>query len=91
MIREETIKHFESLQKRYTTQHNGKHCEYVKEALEAMKKQIPQKPIGRDLWELATATGHSCPSCGNDFPIGICKPYKYCPDCGQAIKREDEI
>ena len=44
MIREETIKHFESLQKRYTTQHNGKHCEYVKEALEALRKRTPQKP-----------------------------------------------
>lgn len=36
---EEAIKHFESLQKRYTTQHNGKQCEYVKTALEAMRKE----------------------------------------------------
>ena len=39
----EAIKHFESLQKRYTTQHNGKQCEYVKIALEAMRKMSPQK------------------------------------------------
>lgn len=32
-----TIKHFESLQKRYTTQHNGKMCERVADALEALE------------------------------------------------------
>ena len=32
----ETIKHYESLQKRYTKQHNGKHCDYVKTALVAL-------------------------------------------------------
>ena len=31
-----TIKHFESLQKRYTTQHNGRMCERVADALEAL-------------------------------------------------------
>lgn len=31
-----TIKHFESLQKRYTTQHNGKMCDRVSDALEAL-------------------------------------------------------
>jgi hypothetical protein len=35
-VREKAIKHFESLQKRYTKQHNGKMCGYVKEALDAM-------------------------------------------------------
>lgn len=31
-----TIKHFEALQKRYQTQHNGKMCERVADALEAL-------------------------------------------------------
>ena len=31
-----TIKHFESLQKRYTTQHNGQMCERVADAWEAL-------------------------------------------------------
>lgn len=31
-----TIKHFESLQKRYTTQHNGQMCERVADALKAL-------------------------------------------------------
>lgn len=39
LVLKESIKHFESLQKRYTTQHNGKQCEYVKTALEAMRKE----------------------------------------------------
>lgn len=37
---EEAIKHFESLQKRYTTQHNGKQCEFVKTALNALYEQL---------------------------------------------------
>ena len=36
---EKAIKHFEALQKRYTKQHNGKMCEYVKIALDAMYKE----------------------------------------------------
>jgi len=47
---EEAIKHFESLQKRYTTQHNGKQCELVKTALEALyekkeREQTENKPL----------------------------------------------
>lgn len=39
-----TIKHFESLQKRYTTQHNGQMCERVADALEALKHfELEQK------------------------------------------------
>jgi len=33
------IEHFEHLQKRYTTQHNGKHCELVKTAIAALREQ----------------------------------------------------
>ena len=43
LVLKESIKHFESLQKRYTTQHNGKQCEYVKTALAAMRKRDAQK------------------------------------------------
>lgn len=32
-----TIKHFKSLQKRYTTEHNGQMCERVADALEALE------------------------------------------------------
>ena len=36
---ERAIKHFEGLQKRYTTQHNGKHCDLVATALDALREQ----------------------------------------------------
>lgn len=58
-------------------------------ACQALEKQIPKKPFPRDLFELGTATGHTCPTCGYDFPIGNYKPYKHCPECGQRIKRGD--
>lgn len=32
------IKHFESLQRRYTTTHNGKQCELVKTALASLRE-----------------------------------------------------
>lgn len=62
---------------------------YAELAIKALEKQIPKKPVGRDLFELGTATGHTCPTCGYDFPIGNYKPYKHCPECGQRIKRGD--
>lgn len=58
--------------------------------INALEKQIPKKLVARDLFEMSTATGHSCPSCGYDFPIGIYRLYKYCPECGQAIERATE-
>lgn len=36
---EAAIKHFESLQKRYTTQHNEKQCEHVECALMTLRKE----------------------------------------------------
>lgn len=72
---QEAIKHFESLQKRYTTQHNGKQCEYVKTALIAMRKQFPCKVKNRN--------GHygECYICGYSF----CGKLEHCPKCGQAL------
>lgn len=37
---EMAIKHFEALQKRYTREHNGKMCVYVKIALDLMYKEL---------------------------------------------------
>lgn len=34
---EKTIKHFESQQKRYKTQHDGRPCERIEDALEALR------------------------------------------------------
>lgn len=79
MIIEKAIKHFTSLQKRYTTQHNGKHCEYVKLALDAISKRVAQNPILID-------GRMRCPSCrGNVNSLNY-----YCDACGQAIKWNDK-
>lgn len=51
--------------------------------IEALEKQIQKKPIARDLWELGTAEGHSCPYCGLDIPYT--KYPKHCENCGQAL------
>ena len=42
------IKHFEALQKRYARQHNGTACEYVRLALEGLKR-MEQEPYGPDV------------------------------------------
>lgn len=46
-----TIKHFESLQKRYTTQHNGKMCERVADALEALYRVKKQEDFFKDMFD----------------------------------------
>ena len=77
MTYEEAIKHFKSLQKRYTKEHNGRMCEKVNLALEALEKQVPKKPY----WEYG---GCHCKSCGLD----VLSDEYFCPLCGQAIDWE---
>ena len=55
----------------------------VEIAKNAIQKQIPTKPYTRDLWELGTAMGYSCPTCGYDFPVSYFEAC--CCECGQAI------
>jgi len=43
-ILEKSIKHFEGLQKRYTTQHNGEMCQMVECALDSMKMRLIKEP-----------------------------------------------
>ena len=45
---EKTIKHFESQQKRYKTQHDGRTCERIEDALEALRHfRHPRELEGR--------------------------------------------
>lgn len=85
MTYEETIKHFKSLQKRYTREHNGKMCEKVALAIEAMEKQIAKKPLnfGNE--------AYLCPSCKrNNFYEGteFLHKQKRCTVCGQVLDWE---
>lgn len=50
-----TIKHFESLQKRYITQHNGQMCERVEDALEALHYYRDQVEYSNTLLEIKQA------------------------------------
>ena len=83
---EEAIKHFKSLQKRYTKEHNGRMCEKVNLALEALEKQIPKKPLHMH-------KNYYCPICKEDgwmlWDDAIPNDMdKYCGKCGQAIDWE---
>ena len=88
MTYEEAIKHFKSLQKRYTKEHNGRMCEKVNLALEALEKQIPKKPLHMH-------KNYYCPSCKEDgwmlWDDAIPNDMdKYCGICGQAIDWSDD-
>ena len=87
MTYEEAIKHFKSLQKRYTKEHNGRMCEKVNLALEALDKQIPKKPLHMH-------KNYYCPICKEDWWMlwddAIPNDMdKYCGKCGQAIDWRD--
>ena len=87
MTYEEAIKHFKSLQKRYTKEHNGRMCEKVNLALEALDKQIPKKPLHMH-------KNYYCPICKEDgwmlWDDAIPNDMdKYCGICGQAIDWEE--
>lgn len=60
---------------------------YAKLSIEALEKQIPQKPDleGDGYWngELVYDTGY-CPRCHYDYEIEYHTP-KYCQNCGQAL------
>lgn len=89
MTYEEAIKHFRSLQKRYTTEHNGKMCEKVALALEAMEKQVPKKPIlfVSDRHDYLHAA-YKCPNCKDEVET-VNDGEPYCSRCGQALLWED--
>ena len=58
-----------------------------KTAIEALKKQIPQKPTQSEKQQVRYAMCFTCPSCGRDFSgTGIAD---YCYHCGQALDWSD--
>ena len=74
------IEHFEHLQKRYATQHNGKHCELVKTALAALREQAEREK--------------GCEYCDDNFKFwqtqisGELPNVRYCPMCGKRLEVE---
>ena len=55
----------------------------VKLAIEALEKQIPKKPLPDNEYHLKGI----CPTCGVHF---LDKGTKYCGNCGQRLKWEDD-
>ena len=84
----EALKHFKSLQKRYTTQHNGKHCKYVETVIHTLEKQL-LKPPEHKVHEKYKALGKNyyC-SCGVMFVDFERNGTNFCGNCGQALKED---
>jgi hypothetical protein len=91
---ERAIKHFESLQKRYTTTHNGKHCELVKTALTALREQA-EREKGCSMCEhdvmdgnpivAKHADGYTITTTGVvSFSANLVA--KFCPMCGKRLE-----
>lgn len=61
----------------------------INKTIDALKKQVPKKPIAREHNELKGEILFHCPTCDDDFN---CNEYeeRYCPECGQALKWSDE-
>lgn len=66
-------------------------CEAYDMAIEALEKQIPQKPT---IWGDGYADGvliydmWDCPNCEKSYEIDY-DHYDHCPNCGQAIDWSD--
>lgn len=94
MTYQEVLKHFNSLQKRYTTEHNGVMCEKVKVAVRAIEKQIPKKPKETDAYPhrlyCPYCTWALCYNKENADSFRMMHMFRYCPECGQSIDWSDE-
>lgn len=57
-------------------------------AVEALRKQIPKKPVKSDRENVRYSLVYDCPGCGRSFSgTGIAD---YCYHCGQALIWSDE-
>lgn len=66
------------------------YAEAFEVAIEALEKQIPEKPI----WKTDPMFGDSCIVCLNCENTAIVNPFthsifKHCPNCGQALDWSD--
>ena len=60
----------------------------IDEAIKAMEKQIPKKPVSKYKYRDGE---NVCPSCETENRCRIVMSWeKFCPDCGQAIDWEVE-
>lgn len=69
-----------------------KECEncYFPVAIECIDKQIRHEAnmISPDYADENEVIGYECPCCGAEYEIEYDAFFKYCPECGQALKIE---
>lgn len=94
------IEHFEHLQKRYATQHNGKYCELIETALAALRKKAERErgcewcKVGRDNARTVWIDGSFDAFTGDSYGEGashkgiIDRKVAYCPICGREVEVE---
>ena len=80
-------KHHESLQRRYTTTHNGKQCEFVKTALACMRECAERREGCEYCTSRFDIVSHHTNEAG--LQAGTKKRAVYCPMCGRKLERGD--
>ena len=92
-----TIEHFEHLQKRYTTQHNGKHCELVKTALAALREKAEREKGCEwciDMGDFDRFEHYRIDREGNaevHAHMVLANLSRFCPMCGKRLEVEHEL
>lgn len=96
---EESIRHFETQQKRYVREHNGKLCPHYANAIEALRRAQPAEPLTDHISDV-TKMIEPCGWCSyfaeeiQSFYVSECgddkQHYKFCPMCGCKLPQPPE-
>ena len=82
---------FESSRKRYTTQHNGKMCERVADALEALYRVKKQENTAQGKWISSVGKYdfyvEKCSECGYIEEWNLETDRNFCPHCGAKMNK----
>ena len=98
---EESIRHFETQQKRYVREHNGKLCPHYANAIEALRRAQPADVarvvhgrwilLGKNEHDYETSVEEKCSLCGRYvYRYDTELQDNYCPNCGARMDKEDE-
>lgn len=98
---QESLKHFNTQQKRYVREHNGKPCPHYDNILKLLNEAInKEEKVGEWVSEIgdchSTGKYRVCAKCGGNVFIpyfskqGIeRKDFNYCPNCGCKMKENN--
>lgn len=88
MIAQEALAWFKEELKDGKCSDNCLQCNAYEVAIEALEKQIPEKPKNNPFKEGILTTNYECPDCGCRR-LGHTNTIAFCPDCGQALDWSD--